>query len=285
MDNQLTALSKTIEAKVIEDYLFTTGTKLNPQQKTLFIRLAQEFNLNPFKREIYAIPYGNDFNIVTGYQVYIQRAEATGKLDGWDVQSKGEQATINIYRKDFSKPFQWTVKRSDFDTGYKNWKKMPDFMLKKVAIGQGFRLAFPNELSGVPYLQEEIEDINNPCENGGSRPAQKALHDELAGKGQNSPPHSKEQPQIDNSGLESLSPEDMQKKEAMIARLKVWYEQNLYTTSELNTSIKNRNDKTLVLLRDLPFGKLNDLFQSYEKTCNERLEAKKKGDGHEPVHD
>jgi hypothetical protein len=35
---------------------------------------------------------------------------------------------------------------------------MPEFMTKKVAIGQGFRLAFPNELGGMPYLAEEITD-------------------------------------------------------------------------------------------------------------------------------
>jgi hypothetical protein len=281
MDSQALTLSKPIEAKVIEDYLFTTGTKLNPQQKTLFIRLAQEFNLNPFKREIYAIPYGSDFNIVTGYQVYIQRAEATGKLDGWDVQSEDEKATINIYRKDFSKPFQWTVKRSDFDTGYKNWKKMPDFMLKKVAIGQGFRLAFPNELSGVPYLPEEIEEI----ENGGSRPSQKVQHDDKAEKGQNSTPQSNGQSQSDNPNQENLTIEQIQEKEEILAQLKEWYEQKLYTTSEINTSIKNRNNKVAIPLRELPFGKLLDLFHSYEKTCTERIEAKKKEACHEPVHD
>ena len=29
-------------------------------------------------------------------------------------------------------------------------------MIKKVAIGQGFRLCFPTELGGLPYLREEI---------------------------------------------------------------------------------------------------------------------------------
>ena len=33
---------------------------------------------------------------------------------------------------------------------------MPNFMLKKVAIAQGFRLAFPDELGGLPYLAEEL---------------------------------------------------------------------------------------------------------------------------------
>jgi hypothetical protein len=33
---------------------------------------------------------------------------------------------------------------------------MPAFMLKKVAMAQGFRLCFPDEMGGLPYLPEEI---------------------------------------------------------------------------------------------------------------------------------
>ena len=45
----------------------------------------------------------------------------------------------------------------------KNWAEMPEFMIKKVAIWQGFRLCFPSELWGLPYLAEEItsETENN----------------------------------------------------------------------------------------------------------------------------
>ena len=63
-----------IDVKTIQDFLFTTGTKLSEKQQKLFLQLAIRNQLDPFKREIYAVPFGNDFNIVTGYQVYIQRA-------------------------------------------------------------------------------------------------------------------------------------------------------------------------------------------------------------------
>lgn len=159
-----------VTPKIIDEYLFSTKTTLRPDQKAMFLRIATEFNLNPFRREIYAIAYGNDLNIVTGYQVYLARADATGNLDGWDVQSDGDIATITIYRKDFSKPFRWQVKRSDFDKGNGNWRKMPDFMLKKVAIGQGFRLAFPNELGGMPYFKEELEESEERSERKSGEP-------------------------------------------------------------------------------------------------------------------
>ena len=31
-------------------------------------------------------------------------------------------------------------------------------MIKKVAMSQGFRLCFPDELGGIPYTQEEITE-------------------------------------------------------------------------------------------------------------------------------
>ena len=37
---------------------------------------------------------------------------------------------------------------------------MPEFMLKKVAICQGFRLCFPAECGALPYSQEEAEFVN-----------------------------------------------------------------------------------------------------------------------------
>jgi len=36
------------------------------------------------------------------------------------------------------------------------WQKMPRFMLRKVAIAQGFRLAFPEETAELPYEEAEM---------------------------------------------------------------------------------------------------------------------------------
>lgn len=156
-----------ITEKEIEDYLFTSETRLNDKQKKLFVQMSKMHNLNPFKREIHAIPYGRDFSVVTGYQVYLQRAEATGLLNGWNCDSirndegKLLGAKITIHRKDFEHPFTWEVSMSDFAKNYGSWKSMPEFMIKKVAMGQGFRLAFPNELGSLPYLAEELEGADN----------------------------------------------------------------------------------------------------------------------------
>lgn len=128
----------------------------------VFMGIAKSYGLNPLKREIHFVKYGqNPGQTIVGYESYIKRAEATGLLDGWkvwiaDMGQPAERAIIEISRKDFSQPFTWEVYRKEFDKGQANWKSMPTFMLKKVAIAQGFRLAFPSEIGGMPYVPEEL---------------------------------------------------------------------------------------------------------------------------------
>lgn len=161
MSNELEKVEKSIvkvvDEKTIRDFLFTSETKLNNKQQNMFLQIAIRHNLDPFKREVYAIAYGNEFSIVTGYQVYIERAEASGKLDGWSCENTEEGAKITIHRNDWAHPFEWEATYAEFDKGQSSWKKMRQFMIKKVCIGQGFRLAFPAELGGMPYLREEME--------------------------------------------------------------------------------------------------------------------------------
>jgi phage recombination protein Bet len=151
-----------VDEKTIMDYLVGSETKLTESQKKLFISLAIKNNLDPFKREIYAIPYGNKMSVVTGYEVYLKRAEASKMLDGWKCWIEGEKdllkAVVEITRKDWSKPFVHEVFMSEYNTKQGLWNTKPMTMLKKVAIAQAFRLAFPNELGGMIYTADEMQD-------------------------------------------------------------------------------------------------------------------------------
>lgn len=146
-----------VDKKMIQNFLFTSETKLTEKQQEMFLQIAVRYNLDPFKREIYAIAFGKEFSIVTGYEVYIQRAEKTGNLTGWKCENTEEGAEIMIHRKDWEIPFVWQSSYADFDKKQSSWTTMREFMIKKVCIGQGFRLAFPDELGGMPYLKEEME--------------------------------------------------------------------------------------------------------------------------------
>jgi phage recombination protein Bet len=127
----------------------------------ILMGICKSFKLNPFKREVHFVKYGSSpASIITGYEIYLKRAEKTGKLDGWkcwiERDDVGEKAVVEIKRKDQSTPFRWEVYRKEFDKQQSTWKAMPTFMLKKVAIAQGFRLCFPEDLGGFPYIPEEM---------------------------------------------------------------------------------------------------------------------------------
>ena len=165
---------QSVDLAKITEYLDSTGlTKsLMPDEKAMFVNMAQLYGLNPFKREIYCTVFGQGQNrqcsIVTGYEVYLKRAERIGKLDGWGCEMSGKfsdgslAATVTIHRKDWSHPFSHTVyyrevcqTRRD-GSANRFWQKQPIFMTKKVAIAQAFRLCFPDEFGGMPYTSDEM---------------------------------------------------------------------------------------------------------------------------------
>jgi hypothetical protein len=140
-----------------DDIKATIAPNATDKELMMFISICQAYELNPYKREIHFVKYGNAApSYIVGYEKYLKRAEATGLLDGWECDIEGEYAVVKIYRKDRGRPVVWKVKRTEFDKGQSSWKVMPEFMLKKVALAQGFRLAFPNELGGMPYIAEEL---------------------------------------------------------------------------------------------------------------------------------
>ena len=143
-----------------------------PKEIYTFGRICQTLGLSPFKKQIYFIKYGNqDASIVVGYTTYIDRAERSGQLDGWHVELDDKEnpteATITIYRKDWSHPFEWTVYLADViklkrdNTPQSTWATQLRFQLRKCTISQGFRLAFPSECGDLPYTAEEIGEFDS----------------------------------------------------------------------------------------------------------------------------
>jgi phage recombination protein Bet len=158
-----------ITKEKIIDYMdaFGIGNQLSNAEKNQFVEISTAYNLNPFKREVYCIPYGKGetrkLSIITGYEVYLKRAERIGTLNGWKVEIIGDKveniaARIIIHRKDWAHPFEHVVYLQECKQESHIWRKMPRFMLKKVATAQGFRMCFPDEFGGMPYTADELPD-------------------------------------------------------------------------------------------------------------------------------
>jgi phage recombination protein Bet len=168
-----------VTQEAIEKYIMAMMPEagLSDAEKEAFLYVAQEMNLNPWKREIYCVPYntkvrdqnGNErivrkLSLITGYEVYIKRAWKTGRLVSWHAETfyspesstslEALYARIEINIKGWPEPFKWECKYTEYDQRNVFWKYKPKTMIKKVCIGQGFRLAF-EELQGMPYTAEE----------------------------------------------------------------------------------------------------------------------------------
>ena len=155
-------------AVIARDYLAKTGldANLTEEEKARFINYAKTYNLDPYKREIHCIVDDDGYKVVVGYETYIKRAEATGVLNGWTSWIEGTddsmKAVVEIYRKDWANPFRHEVylkealqkDKEGHISGF--WAKMPRLQLRKVAISQGFRLCFAQELGGIAYEPAEI---------------------------------------------------------------------------------------------------------------------------------
>jgi phage recombination protein Bet len=151
----------TITAADIKNYFCPNAT-----EKEVFLALGvcKSLGLNPHLKEVHFIKYDtrSPMQIITGYEVYLKRAERSGKLNGWKAWVEGDMAKIVIYRKDWAEPFSWDINIKEFNKGQSSWKTIPSFMAKKVAISQGFRMCFSDELGGMPYTSEEHEAYIKP---------------------------------------------------------------------------------------------------------------------------
>jgi len=148
---------------------FICPTASNEEIK-LFINQCVMWQLNPFKREIYLVKYsGQPAHNIIAFMAFLKRAERTKMLAGWKAWTEGSpktkeefKACLAIYRKGWDEPFYHEVFWEEYKQTRKDgqltkfWKDKPITMLKKVVISQGFRMCFPDELSGIPYSAEEM---------------------------------------------------------------------------------------------------------------------------------
>ena len=183
-----------LSPNTVRQYLVSGNGNITDQEALFFIKLCQSQKLNPFIKDAYCIKFGNSpAQVVVSKDVFLKRAEANEDFDGlkagvivmnretgeivyrngaFSVKSKEETVGgwAEVHRKSKSTPIRSEVTVDEY-TGRKSngemnamWASKTNTMIRKVALCQALREAFPNSFQGM-YGAEELnvdeEKIDN----------------------------------------------------------------------------------------------------------------------------
>ncbi|MEW6095263.1 MAG: phage recombination protein Bet [bacterium] len=153
--------------EIVRKYLVHGQGAITDAEIMMFLNLCKYQRLNPFLREVYLIKYGNvPASMVTGKEAFLKRAVKNEKYEGHrtGICEDGKVAWAEVYVKGYQCPIKTEVDYEEYVGKTKEgeinrmWKEKPRTMLKKVALVQALREAFPEDLGGL-YSQEEINTI------------------------------------------------------------------------------------------------------------------------------
>lgn len=171
-----------------------------------FMMLCKARELNPWEGDAYLLGYdsqdGPKFSMITAYQAFLKRAEASAEYDGKEqgvVVRIGQDvreiigeilppnsvlvgAWCKTFRRDRTRPEYQIINLAAYDKGQSQWNKDKAGMIVKCAVAKSLRHAFPNRL-GQMYIAEEIERrASDDTSNGNSHSSQEN------GNGNHKPP-------------------------------------------------------------------------------------------------
>jgi phage recombination protein Bet len=177
-----------ISPNIIKNYLVNGNGNVTDQEVVMFLNLCKFQKLNPFLREAYLIKYGNQpATIVTGKEAITKRAMRNPNYAGQQagvvvlkedgtlenrvgtIVIEGEMLVggwAKVFVKGYEHPIEMTVSFEEY-AGRKSdgtingqWQKKPATMIRKVALVQALREAFPEDLSGMYSSEERGIDDN-----------------------------------------------------------------------------------------------------------------------------
>lgn len=182
----LSGITVRLDAATVRNTLTRGNGNVSDQEVAMFLRTCQAKKLDPLENgEVYLIKYDDKApaQLVVGCHAYIRRADHFPDYRGFS-------AGITVVRGEGTEPIQkegacvykvlkeqliggWCrvrraradgivdetfveVSLDEYSTGKSNWNAKPATMIRKVAISQAFRAAFPNEYEGM-YTAEEMQ--------------------------------------------------------------------------------------------------------------------------------
>ena len=144
------------------------------------LSLIKGRNLNPLLNEVYIVAYkkkngGAEFSLIVSKEAFLKRAAQNPNYEGFEagvvvvdnsgdmVERKGALLLPNdnlvggwarVYRKNFKVPVEVFVSREEYDQKQSTWNAMPATMIRKTALVNALREAFPEDL-GSMYTEDD----------------------------------------------------------------------------------------------------------------------------------
>ncbi|GAF63616.1 hypothetical protein BTS2_0507 [Bacillus sp. TS-2] len=164
-----------LKPETVKQYLVRGNGNVTDQEVLMFMNLCQYQKLNPLINEAYLIKFGSQpAQIIVSKEAFMKRAESNDTFEGfeagiiYEINDEIHQVTgavkpkkadliggwCKVYRTDRKKPIEVHVSIEEFGKNQATWKDMPLNMIRKVAIVNALREAFPNSL-GAMYSEEE----------------------------------------------------------------------------------------------------------------------------------
>lgn len=164
----------------------TFAPNLNSQEFAMFVGLGKSLGADPFKREIWAVKYGNQqAQIFLGRDFYRRKAQEQPDYKGHQVDAVYSNDTFKmvngkpeheyklgdrgniigayaVVHRNGNEPFFVLAEFSEYSTGKALWKDKPATMIKKVAEAQALRGAYQGIFAGTYDTSEEWEPEVNP---------------------------------------------------------------------------------------------------------------------------
>lgn len=162
---------------MVKSYLVRGNGAVSDQELVMFINLCKYQKLNPFLNEAYLVKFGSQpAQIIVSKEAFMKRAENHPKYEGFSagiiVEREGELVEVEgavkltkdkliggwakIYRSDRKHPVTTRISLEEFSKGQATWKQMPLNMIRKSAIVNAQREAFPETL-GALYTEEDAD--------------------------------------------------------------------------------------------------------------------------------
>lgn len=159
---------------------FDPQNLLTEKQVGHALSLIKGRNLNPLANEVYIVAYkkktgGTEFSLIVSKEAFLKRAAQCKDYEGFEagvvaVDSDGVMherkgaillpgdtligGWARVYRKNFKVPVEIFVSREEYDKKQSTWNAMPATMIRKTALVNALREAFPEDLGNM-YTEDD----------------------------------------------------------------------------------------------------------------------------------